>query len=120
MNPKKAEKIAKALADPNRLLILQEIKKQDDCLYCVDIMDIIDLKQPSICHHIKQLTDNDLILAEKEGRNLKYRLNDVVLNEFIDFLEGLKKEEPGARSQEPGVKNLSSGARSQNLVVSSQ
>ncbi len=111
MNPKKAEKIAKALADPNRLLILQEIKKQDDCLYCVDIMDIIDLKQPSICHHIKQLTDNDLILAEKEGRNLKYRLNDVVLNEFIDFLEGLKKQEPESRSQEPGVRNLSSVAR---------
>ena len=111
MNPKKAEKIAKALADPNRLLILQEIKKQEDCLYCTDIMDIIDLKQPSICHHIKQLTDTDLILSEKEGRNLKYRLNDEVLNEFIDFLEGLKKEEN--RSQNPG-------ARSRKLVASSR
>ncbi|HEY5748507.1 MAG TPA: metalloregulator ArsR/SmtB family transcription factor [Chryseolinea sp.] len=117
MNPKKAEKIAKALADPNRLLILQEIKKQEDCLYCIDIMDLIDLKQPSICHHIKQLTDNDLILAEKEGRNLKYRLNDEVLNEFIDFLEGLKKQEPEARSQEPGVRNQNSGVRIQKQGV---
>jgi ArsR family transcriptional regulator len=91
MHSKKAEKIAKALADPNRLLILQEIKKQEDCLYCVDLNDIIDLSQPSICHHIKQLTDTDLILAEKEGRNLKYRLNAEVLNDFIGFLEGLKK-----------------------------
>jgi len=117
MNPKKAEKIAKALADPNRLLILQEIKKQEDCLYCTDILDMIDLKQPSICHHIKQLTDNDLILAEKEGRNLKYRLNDEVLNEFIDFLEGLKKT--GARIQEPGARSWKSEFRIQESEAGS-
>jgi ArsR family transcriptional regulator, arsenate/arsenite/antimonite-responsive transcriptional repressor len=92
MNAKKAEKIAKALADPNRLLILKEIKKQDEFLWCTKINEMVNLSQPSVCHHIKQLTDTELITAEKEGRNLKYRLNDKVLNEFIDFLETLKKD----------------------------
>ncbi|MBL0745281.1 ArsR/SmtB family transcription factor [Chryseolinea lacunae] len=91
MNAKKAEKVAKALADPNRLLILREIKKQKDCLYCADIPDVVNLAQPSICHHVKQLLDTDLIHSEKEGRNLKYSLNDEVIDEFITFLEGLKK-----------------------------
>jgi len=72
MNSKKAEKISKALADPNRLLILREIKKQRDCMYCVDLNNIVDLAQPSIAHHLKQLTDTELILSEKEGRNVKY------------------------------------------------
>jgi ArsR family transcriptional regulator len=54
MNSKKAEKISKALADPNRLLILKEIKKQRDCMYCVDLNNIVDLAQPSIAHHLKQ------------------------------------------------------------------
>jgi ArsR family transcriptional regulator, arsenate/arsenite/antimonite-responsive transcriptional repressor len=91
MNSKRAEKISKALADPNRLLILKEIKKQRDCMYCVDLNNIVDLAQPSIAHHLKQLTDTELILSEKEGRNVKYSLNNQVLDEYIAFLESLKK-----------------------------
>jgi ArsR family transcriptional regulator len=91
MNSKKAEKISKALADPNRLLILKEIKKQRNCMYCVDLNNIVDLAQPSIAHHLKQLTDTELILSEKEGRNVKYSLNNQVLDDYIAFLESLKK-----------------------------
>ena len=90
MNAKKAEKIAKALADPNRLLIIKEIKKQRDCLYCVDLGDIVDLTQPSISHHLKILTDVEIVVAEKEGRNVKYKLNNEVLDEYIAFLNSLK------------------------------
>lgn len=90
MNAKKAEKIAKALSDSNRLLILKEIKKQNDCLYCVDLCDLIDLAQPSIAHHLKMLTDTEIILSEKEGRNVRYNLNNEVLDEFITFLKTLK------------------------------
>jgi ArsR family transcriptional regulator, arsenate/arsenite/antimonite-responsive transcriptional repressor len=90
MNAKKAEKIAKALADPNRLLIIKEIKKQKDCLYCMDIGGVIDLAQPSISHHLKILTDVEIVLAEKEGRNVKYKLNNEILDEYIDFLNSLK------------------------------
>jgi ArsR family transcriptional regulator len=91
MNSKQAEKISKALSDPNRLLILKEIKKQKNCLYCVDLGDIVDLAQPSIAHHLKLLTDSDLIIPQKEGRNVKYTLNSEVLDEYIGFLETLKK-----------------------------
>ena len=90
MNSKKAEKIAKALSDSNRLLILKEIKKQNDCLYCVDLGNLIDLAQPSIAHHLKLLTDTEIILSEKEGRNVRYNLNNEVLDEFIAFLKSLK------------------------------
>jgi ArsR family transcriptional regulator len=90
MNAKKAEKIAKALSDSNRIQILKEIKKQNDCLYCVDLGNIIDLAQPSIAHHLKQLTDTELILSEKEGRNVKYNLNNRMLEDYIQFLESLK------------------------------
>jgi len=91
MNAKKAEKISKALADPNRLLILKEIKKQRECMYCSDLNDIVDLAQPSIAHHLKLLTDTELITSQKEGRYVKYSLNDQVLDEYIGFLQSLKK-----------------------------
>ena len=91
MNPKKAEKISKALADPNRLLILKEIKKQRDCMYCSDLNEIVDLAQPSIAHHLKLLTDTEIITSEKEGRHVKYSLNNQVIDEYIAFLQSLKK-----------------------------
>ena len=91
MDAKRAEKISKALSDPTRLKILSEIKKTQDCLYCVDLYDNINLAQPSICHHLKQLTDTSLIRSEKEGRNIKYYMNNHVIDEYIDFLQALKK-----------------------------
>jgi ArsR family transcriptional regulator len=92
MNAKKAEKISKALSDPNRIKILQEIKKQNDVLYCCDLDKVLTLSQPSICHHLKQLTDIEIITSEKEGRNVKYSLNNEVLDEYIEFLETLRKK----------------------------
>jgi ArsR family transcriptional regulator len=90
MDAKKAEKISKALADPNRLIILKEIKKSKQCCYCVDLNNIINLAQPSIAHHLKLLIDAELVTSDKEGRNVRYYLNNKLLDEYIGFLEGFK------------------------------
>lgn len=90
MDSKKIERISKALSDPNRIVILQKFRKKKDCLYCSEIHDMLDLAQPSISHHLKQLVDADLLIPEKEGRNLKYLLNDAVLDDYIAFLKALK------------------------------
>ena len=90
MDSKKAEKISKALGDPNRLKILKEIKKSQDCLYCVDLNNTLDLAQPSICHHLKLLIDAELITSDKEGRNVRYYMNNKLMEDYIKFLETLK------------------------------
>jgi ArsR family transcriptional regulator, arsenate/arsenite/antimonite-responsive transcriptional repressor len=90
MDAKQFEKISKALADPNRLMILKEIKKKQNCLYCMDIYSKVNLAQPSISHHLKQLTDANLISSEKEGRTVKYSLNNGVFEEFITFLRSFQ------------------------------
>lgn len=90
MDNKKIEKISRALSDTNRIAILQQFKKRKDCLYCAEVNDLLDLTQPSVSHHLKQLVDADLLLPEKEGRNLKYVLNQEVLDEYISSLNDLK------------------------------
>lgn len=90
MDSKKIERISKALSDPHRIAILQKFRKKKDCLYCSEIHDLLDLAQPSVSHHLKQLVDADLLIPEKEGRNLKYLLNDAVLDDYIAFLNALK------------------------------
>lgn len=90
MDVKKAERISKALADPNRLTILKEIKKSKDCLYCADLNQTLHLAQPSIAHHLKQLIECELVTSDKEGRNVRYYLNNKLLDDYIGFLNGLK------------------------------
>jgi ArsR family transcriptional regulator len=90
MDVRKVERISKALSDPSRILILKQLREKEDCLYCHEIADFIDLTQPSISHHVKQLSDADLIVAVKEGRNVKYKLNSCILNEYVEFLNTLK------------------------------
>lgn len=83
---KKVEKISKALGDPCRLKMMDMIKKQKNACQCTSIVDTLDLAQSTISHHIKQLIDADLLIAEKDGRNLKYHINQVVLAAYIKFL----------------------------------
>ena len=90
MDVRKVERISKALSDPSRIAILQELGKKEDCLYCNEISDFIDLAQPSISHHVKQLADADLLIVSKEGRNVRYKLNQTILDEYVQFLNGLK------------------------------
>ena len=52
--------------------------------------EIIELAQPSVSHHLKQLTDAELIIAEKEGREVKYTLNNKVIDQYVNFLTALK------------------------------
>lgn len=88
---KKVEKISKALGDPYRLKILESIKQEKNWLSCTCILETIDLAQSTVSHHIKQLVDADLLIAEKEGRNAKYIVNKDVLASYIKFLTGLEK-----------------------------
>jgi ArsR family transcriptional regulator len=86
MNAKKAERISKALGDPYRLKILEAVKSQNGWLQCGAVLDMIDLAQSTISHHIKQLADADLLIVEKDGRNVRYQINKEVFADYISYL----------------------------------
>jgi ArsR family transcriptional regulator len=82
MDNKNFEKISKALADPHRIKILEEFKPKLDYLHCSRIHEILNMTQPSISHHVKQLVDAGILEHIKEGRNVKYALNADVLEAY--------------------------------------
>lgn len=89
---KKIEKISKALGDPYRLQIIEAIKKHGSaCMQCSAVVDMINLSQPAISHHIKLLTEADLIIPEKEGRAVKYTINKGVFTDYADYLMSFNK-----------------------------
>lgn len=88
---KQFEKISKALGDGSRMKILDFLSDKGGSGNCSDIQNVVDLAQPSISHHVKILIEAGLIEPEKEGRNHKYTINTVVLDQYISKLTDLKK-----------------------------
>lgn len=91
MDTKVVERIAKALSDRNRLLILQNIAKQK-CVGCTQVQDVVSLAQPTLSHHVKVLVDAGLVDTLKDGRNLNLYLNKEKVQELIDFLSQLNQD----------------------------
>ena len=87
MELKQVEKISKALGDVSRLNILQGMAKRKGVMQCAEIMQLLDLAQPSISHHIKTLIEAGLIEPEKEGRNYSYELNTALFNDYIAYMK---------------------------------
>jgi ArsR family transcriptional regulator len=80
-----AEAIActfKALADPARLRILHHLVAQDagcclpgeDVCAC-DLETVTQLSQPTVSHHMKCLISARLVIAEKRGKWMYYRID---------------------------------------------
>ncbi len=87
MNDKRfIEKAMNAIADPCRLSILQEISLKGE-ICCGDVQGLTGLSQPTCSHHIKLLSESELIECRKEGRNHFFALNKNNFKKVSSFLE---------------------------------
>lgn len=91
MDTKSLVKIAKALSDPNRLRLLQEISQAPQ-VACADLYDVAPLSQPSMSHHLKALVEAGLIDSRKDGRCVHLSVNAEKLQELESFLQLLKSK----------------------------
>jgi ArsR family transcriptional regulator len=86
MDTKSLVKIAKALSDPNRLRLLQEISQASQ-VACAELFEVAPLSQPSMSHHVKALVDAGLVESRKEGRCIHLSVNPEKLQELESFLQ---------------------------------
>ena len=87
---KQTTKIAKALADENRIRILCLLKNKKDLCVC-EITDIIGLAQPTISSHLKLLENAGLIESFKDGLWVNYNINSFLDSFSAEFIEDLYK-----------------------------
>ncbi len=88
MESKFIEKASNALSDKYRLSILLEISKRG-AMSCSEVQELTGLSQPCVSHHVKILTDSDLIVAHKEGRCVSLRINKEKMGQFSQFFKVL-------------------------------
>lgn len=82
--------IAKAMAHPARIAILQHLMKINACV-CGDLVEEIGLAQPTISQHLKELKNLGLIQGNIEGTSVCYCINTevwkAVSKQFCAFLQ---------------------------------
>lgn len=85
--------MAKALAHPARIAILQELLKTQSCV-CGSLVDTLGLAQPTISQHLKELKNVGLIQGNIEGTSVCYCINPKVWVEYREFFTIFFKELP--------------------------
>lgn len=87
--------VAKALAHPARLAILQTLARRGACI-CGEIVEVMPLAQSTVSQHLKELKAVGLVQGEIEGRRSCYCLDDARLEQVAQtlgaFLHGLAPE----------------------------
>jgi ArsR family transcriptional regulator len=78
-------KIAKALADPTRHRILQEIRASGE-MTCSDVCERFRLAQPTISHHIKTLASAGVIRVRPDGQYHVLSVDERVMKSFAALL----------------------------------
>lgn len=82
--------ILKALADPLRLRMLSAIATDPRGETCVcDFSTLTDVSQPTISHHLKVLRDTGLLLSERRGTWVWYRIDPARSGAVTALLENL-------------------------------
>ncbi|HEY5981281.1 MAG TPA: metalloregulator ArsR/SmtB family transcription factor [Microlunatus sp.] len=70
----------KAIADPTRVKLLSLIAAADGGEACVcDLIEPVQLSQPTVSHHMKLLVDAGLITREQRGKWAYYRIAPTTL-----------------------------------------
>jgi len=80
---RRAVQTYKALSDPNRLRILMMLQQKALCV--CEIVDILGLANSTVSKHLSILRQADLIMDEKDGRWVNYRLASPEQSDDIEF-----------------------------------
>lgn len=93
MDTVKLSKVLKALSNPNRLELYLEIAKKHEAsfqaggeCFITDIIDCLNIRAPTISHHLKELVNAELIITERRGKYLVARINESTIDEVNSIL----------------------------------
>ena len=84
-------KIAKALAHPARIAILEHLLKVNDCI-CGDIVSELPLAQPTVSQHLKELKNAGIIKGNIEGNSVCYCLNEATIEQLHLYLKEISNK----------------------------
>lgn len=80
-------KVFKALCDPKRLAILEQLRSGEKCA-CV-LLEPLDLTQSGLSYHMKILCDSGIVVSRQEGKWTHYKLSSSGRDHAVELLKKL-------------------------------
>lgn len=81
-------KILKALGEDTRIQIFEMLRNGKLC--ACNLLDKLNITQPTLSHHMKLLCDCGIIVAEKDWKWTYYSINCDKLNQLLVYLSNTK------------------------------
>lgn len=79
--------ISKALSDSNRLQIIQMITDQERC--ACKLLEHFNITQPTLSHHMRILSECNLIQTRKDGKWSHYSMNLETMEAYRNYINML-------------------------------
>jgi len=83
-------RIAKALAHPSRLMMLEALEKREMCV--CELTDLVGADQSTVSKHLAVLKHAGLVEDRKDGVMAYYRVKVCCLQGFWECIEGVLSE----------------------------
>lgn len=110
---KSAARIAKALADPQRMRILKMLRPVERCV--CQIVAVLALAPSTVSKHLALLDAAGLVASRKEGRWIYYRLPagaaQAPVRPLLDWLDDALKKDPAVLADARQLKTIDARRR---------
>jgi len=87
--------ICQAVGDPRRIQILYAL--HDQPMYVTGLAELLDIPQPTVSRHLALLRDRSLVIAERDGQAVVYRLADDRIISVLDTMRQMLRDVVGRR-----------------------
>lgn len=87
MKQEEVANICKAMSDANRLRIIEMLTKGEKC--GCDLLQMLQVSQPTLSHHMKVLSDCQLVNSYKDGKWHHYSINCNKFKEYKEYIASI-------------------------------
>ena len=85
-------RVFKALCDPKRLAILEQLRSGEKCA-CV-LLEDLNISQSTLSYHMKILCDSGVVVGRAEGKWTYYSISDAGSQYAKELLQFLTEKNP--------------------------
>lgn len=79
-----------ALSDPTRRLVIENLKSED--LTPSQMLERIQVSQPTLSHHLDILKRAELVETTREGQFIRYSLNMTIFEMALEYMASLTQK----------------------------
>ncbi|MDD3126819.1 MAG: metalloregulator ArsR/SmtB family transcription factor [Candidatus Izemoplasmatales bacterium] len=85
MTNKELSVFFKALSDETRVQVMKMLSTENLC--ACQLLKELNISQPTLSHHMRILCESGLVIANKAGKWVHYRINAVMFDQIKTFFD---------------------------------